>query len=188
MAAAGLELFIRKCSRPSGLTPEALKIRNSSGLTPFHILASNKAMTVDFLESVVLHYCPKIVKDVMDQGALRHTIKSEVSEDVQVFLFGCHPIIQAEFVDVAKAYLKTLQAYFKKLQDQDVPISLFALSSCRQNGWVEFASSDFSDCNDLLNHCKELISTCSAIRALRCSRTPKDFGDRTALDALRSPS
>jgi hypothetical protein len=46
-----LEVFIRKC-------PEALTIRNTSGLTPFHILASNKAMTEGIFESWVLPLFP----------------------------------------------------------------------------------------------------------------------------------
>jgi hypothetical protein len=157
-----------------GENPKALMVQNTSGFTPFHFLASNKTMTVDFFESSVLPDYPEIVKGMMDPAALRRTINSEVSKDVQAFLFGCRPIMQAEFSHVAEAYLKSLHDF--------PPTSLLAFPSWRQDGWVEFASSDFSDCKeDLLTCCKELISTCSDACASVLAYA-KDFMGRTALD------
>jgi hypothetical protein len=140
-------------------------------------------MTVAIFESSVLPFSPKIVMVVMDHpDVLRRVIKSDVSKDVKSFLFACHPFIHADIVhsDVSEDGEPVLlaEAYLVSLRPL-TPLSAFP--SWRQNGWVEFVSSGFSGCEDLLSFCKKLVSTCSdACAAVLAYAT--DFEGRVALD------
>jgi hypothetical protein len=141
-------------------------------------------MTVAIFESWVLPFSPKIAKVVMDHpDVLRRVIKSDVSKDVKSFLFGCRPFIHADIVhsvvsEDGEPVLLLAEDYLASLR---LLTSLSTFSSWWQNGWVEFVSSGFSGCEDLLSACKKLVSDCSDECAAVLAYAT-DFEGRVAMD------
>ena len=110
-----------------------------------------------------------------EDTALAMAASASLPNPIQSYLFSCHPLNEKRFSGFAKDLIFSLVS--------NPPTSSEDFPSQRQNGWVEFISSD-----DILNldsslkkECIKLIETCELSTATVLA-TSKDFVGRIAIE------
>ena len=135
---------------------EATKAEAISNLLPIHVLCLNPTITLEIIQYII-SFQPKTVKsqDMNEQMPFTMAFNANLPNSIQVYLFSCHPLRENRYAGLAKGLILSL--------DTSPPTSFEEFPPERQNGWVEFISSDDilsldasleGSCTDLIKNCK----------------------------------